>query len=105
MFQATLGSWPVVDDLRAELVPHDNVTAEIHVEYAPRAAGRLDELLGVLKGVEVRAADPASKSLDQHLARAWLGGGDIVNDELLVSHHGSAHSSISWSFPFGRLNL
>jgi hypothetical protein len=83
----------VLDDLGAELVPHHHVAGQVHREHAARAPGGGHELLGVLEGVEVGAADAAGERLDQHLARARLGGGQVGHHEAPAPHHGGTHGA------------
>src|SRR6266851_3083823 len=82
---------PVLDDLGAELVAHDDVAAQVHdARVAGPPRGR-HELIGELERVQVRAADPAGQRADEHLARPRLGHRDIRHDQLAVPHDGGAH--------------
>ena len=84
----------MLDDLRTELVAHDHVATEIHHAPIPGPPRVLDELVGVLEGVEVRAADPAGEGPHQHLAGAGLGHGDVCDHEGAVAHHRGTHTPL-----------
>ena len=84
----------VLDDLGTELVAHDHVATEIHHAPIPGPPRILDELVGVLEGVEVRAADPAGESAHQHLAGPRLGPGDVRDHEGAIAHHRGTHTPL-----------
>lgn len=81
----------VGEDFDAELVPHDDVTGEVHVEDARAGFGGGDELGRELEGVEVGSADAAGERFDEHLTGPGLGIGDLVDEELSVAHDHCLH--------------
>src|SRR5437763_1384314 len=63
--QRARGGRPVLDDLGAELVAHDDVASQVHHARVAGAPRGLDELVGVLQRVEVGAADAAGEGAHQ----------------------------------------
>ena len=82
---------PVVDHLAAELVAHHHVAVEIHRDAAGNAAADLDHAMGMLGGVQVRAADAAGQHLHQRLVLRRLGLGDRVDDDVAAAEDRCLH--------------
>ena len=51
------------------------------------------ELIEVLEGMQIGAADPARQRLHQHFARTRFRCSDLAGNHLLVPHYGCAHDS------------
>ena len=63
-------SRPVLDDLAAELVPHDHLLLGAHEVLIARLARDLGQLVAVLARMQVRSADAAAQHVDEDLPRA-----------------------------------
>ena len=71
---------------------HDQVLLWIDGVAGARAFRRLDHMLQVVQGMEVRTTDSAGEGLDQHLANARFRIGDLGANQLgTASHHSSHH--------------
>ena len=82
---------PMVEDLRAELVPHDDVPRKVHHRGRAGFARSLDHLLTVLERVEIGSADAAGQRPHQDFAGLGFGLGHRVHDDLGVAHDCCSH--------------
>lgn len=64
-----------VDEPAHELVPEDDLLVGAHRALVADVDGDVSELVAVVTGVKVGAADPAPQHLDQQLAPSATGSG------------------------------
>jgi hypothetical protein len=83
----------VVQDLGAELVPHDDVALGIQRERHARFTRRVDHLRRMLPRVKIGAADAARECTDEDFSRSRRGIREGIHDELSLPHHDGAHAT------------
>ena len=83
---------PVVHDLCAELVSEHDRIQRGELEGAACLAARGHELLGVLRGMEIRAADSAGPGFDQYLALTRDGIRKGVHPDRATLHQCCLHA-------------
>ncbi len=85
---------PELDDLRRELVSHDEVGVRIELAVAATELGDDEQAVGVMQRVEIGTADPARLHLDQRVTRSGNGLRHIFDDHLPASGYRCTHGAI-----------
>jgi hypothetical protein len=85
----------MIHDLTTEFVTHDDVPGRIQAERSVRASKRVSELIGMLNGVEITAADATCESPDENLAITRFRCHYVIDNERFVTQYRSAHRVLS----------
>jgi hypothetical protein len=86
----------MVENFRAVLVTEDNAFARIETDRDASTLEVAEQVLVVVKHVQVRAADAAGQGLRQHFSMAGCWIIDLVNHEFAFAHYNGFHVTISW---------
>jgi hypothetical protein len=73
-------------------VAHYDIAVQVHDERTTGAPRPLNQFLGMLERVQIGAADSTGQGFDKYFAGTGHGRGDISDDDLLATHHGSTHA-------------
>jgi hypothetical protein len=79
------------------MAEHD-VAGEVHRLPSGKMSCELDHAMGVLARVQIRTADAAGQRPHQHLSRARLRLGHLIDDDLAIPENRCAHRRPALSF-------